>query len=222
VAQDASICGTDSANLTGVMRKTLLLPSLLVVALAGCQSTQPAPRPPAPAPVQPPPATSPAPVESLTVLATTLNVRVEPSTSGAVVTKVSKGERVTVLKREGAWSRIQTTSGDIGWVSSEHIGTPSRSAGRARSRSGCLPDREFAFDRTPTPSFSQEGAHGLVVVEAGVDADGNVRSTRVVSNSTGNPEMAARAEKELKTARFIAPVRNCVARAFIYTYKRSF
>jgi TonB family protein len=168
-----------------------------------------------------PPPTSQAPVESLTVLATTLNVRVDPSTSGAVVTKVSKGERVTVLKRDGAWSRIQTTSGDIGWVSSEHIGTP-RQAGRARSRSGCAPDREFAFDRAPTPSFSQEGAHGLVVVEAGVDTEGNVRSTRVVSNSTGDAEMAARAEKELKTARFIAPVRNCVARAFIYTYKRSF
>jgi uncharacterized protein YgiM (DUF1202 family) len=204
-----------------VMRKSALLISIFFAVLVGCQSSQPPPPPP-PFPVQTRPDTGEAPAESLTVLASTLNVRVEPSTSGAIVAKVSRGDRVTVLKREGAWSRIQTSAGDIGWVSSEHIGKASKSAGHGRSRSGCPPDREFAFDHTPTPSFSQEGAHGLVVVEAGVDTEGNIRSTRVVSNSTGDPSLAARAENELKTAKFIAPIRNCVPRAFIYTYKRSF
>ena len=205
-----------------VMRKSALLLSILIAALAGCQSSQPPPAPPPPSPVQTRPATSETPGESLTVLASTLNVRVEPTTSGAIVTKLSRGERVTVLKQEGAWSRIQTSSGDIGWVSSEHIGRSGKQASRARNRSGCPADREFSFDRAPTPSFSQEGAHGLVVIEAGVDTDGHVQSTRVVSNSTGDPAMAARAENELKTARFIVPIRNCVPRAFIYTYKRSF
>jgi uncharacterized protein YgiM (DUF1202 family) len=204
-----------------VMRKPALLISIFVAVLVGCQSSQPPPPPP-PFPVQTRPDTGEAPAESLTVLASTLNVRVEPSTSGAIVAKVSRGDRVTVLKREGAWSRIQTSAGDIGWVSSEHIGKASKPAGHGRGRSGCPPDRELAFDHTPTPSFSQEGAHGLVVVEAGVDTEGHIRSTHVVSNSTGDPSLAARAENELKTAKFIAPIRNCVPRAFIYTYKRSF
>lgn len=205
-----------------VMRKSALLVSLLIVAIAGCKSSQPPPGPPPASPVHTRPATSETPGETLTVLSTTLNVRVEPSTSGAIVAKVSRGDRLTVLKREGAWSRIQTSSGDIGWVSSALIGKAGRQAGKTRSRSGCPADREFSFDRAPTPSFSQQGAHGLVVVEAGVDTEGSVRSTRVVSNSTGDPAMAARAESELKTARFIVPIRSCVPRAFIYTYKRSF
>ena len=204
------------------MRKSHVLISILVAVLAGCQSTHPPPGPPPAPPPQNAPPTSETPAESLTVLASTLNVRLEPSTSGAIVAKVSRGDRVTVLKREGAWSRIQTASGDIGWVASEHVGRASKQVRGSRSRSGCLADREFSFDRTPTPSFSEEGAHGLVVVEAEVDAEGNVRSTRIISNSTGDPAMAARTESELKTAKFIAPIRNCVPRAFIYTYKRSF
>jgi uncharacterized protein YgiM (DUF1202 family) len=206
-----------------VMRKSALLMPLLFAVLSGCQSSKPVS---APAPAAPPPSapatTTEGAGESLTVLASTLNIRVEPSANGAIVGKLSRGERVTVLKREGQWSRIQTASGDIGWVSSEHIGRSGKQASRSRSRSGCPADREFSFDRAPTPSFSEGGAHGLVVVEAGVDTEGNVRSTRVVSNSTGDPAMAARAEHELKTAKFVVPIRNCVARAFIYTYKRSF
>jgi uncharacterized protein YgiM (DUF1202 family) len=204
------------------MSKSRRLVPILIVALAACQSSQPPPSPPVARPPSTPVTTIEGPTESLVVLSTTLNVRVEPSTSGPIVAKLSRGERVMVLKREGAWSRVQTSAGDIGWVSSELIGSSAKRGTRARTKSGCPADREFAFDHTPTPSFSQEGAHGLVVVEAGVDVDGNVRSTRVVSNSTGDPAMAARAEKELKTAKFIVPIRNCVPRAFIYTYKRSF
>ena len=59
----------------------------------------------------------------------------------------------------------------------------------------------------------------MVVIEAGVDAKGNVLSTRVVSNSTGD---AALTEQELRQAKFAPPVRNCAAKAFVYTYKRAF
>ena len=51
---------------------------------------------------------------------------------------------------------------------------------------------------------------------------GNVVSTRVVSNTTGDEALAAMAERELREAKFAPPVRNCVPKAFIYTYKRSF
>jgi len=73
------------------------------------------------------------------------------------------------------------------------------------------------------PSFSDRPtAHGVVTVDANVDTRGIVTSTRLISNTTGDPALAALAEKEIRNARFVAPVRNCVAKAFIFTYKRSF
>jgi TonB family protein len=75
---------------------------------------------------------------------------------------------------------------------------------------------------TPTPSFSEGGAHGLVTVEANVDASGRVTATRVVANTTGDEALASTAEREIRGVRFVAPIRNCVARAFIFTYKRAF
>ena len=69
----------------------------------------------------------------------------------------------------------------------------------------------------------ERGAHaGLVVVDAYVNPTGDVTSTKVVTNDTGDMKLAALAQNEIKSAKFEAPKRNCVARAFIFTYKRSF
>ncbi|HKR63872.1 MAG TPA: TonB family protein, partial [Thermoanaerobaculia bacterium] len=64
--------------------------------------------------------------------------------------------------------------------------------------------------------------HGIVVVEASVNAKGVVTGTRVVSNSTGDDALGFLAEREIKSARFSPPLRDCVARAFIFTYRRTF
>ena len=47
-------------------------------------------------------------------------------------------------------------------------------------------------------------------------------STKVLSNSTGDEALAFLAEREMKATKFIAPIRNCISRAFIFTYKRTF
>ena len=54
------------------------------------------------------------------------------------------------------------------------------------------------------------------------DTKGNVTSTKVISNTTGDDALPAIAEREIKSAKFSPPIRNCVAKAFIFTYKRSF
>jgi len=97
-----------------------------------------------------------------------------------------------------------------------------REGAAARPRHGCPPDSDYQFVRSPKPAFSENGPHGMVVVEASVDARGNVISTRVVSNSTGDESLAALTEREIRGAAFSPPIRNCVARAFVFTYKRSF
>ena len=83
-------------------------------------------------------------------------------------------------------------------------------------------ESDSALTQTPTLAFSDSSAHGIVVVDATVNTKGNVTGTKVVSNSTGDEALAFLAEKEIKAARFSPPIRNCVPRAFIFTYRRTF
>jgi TonB family protein len=92
----------------------------------------------------------------------------------------------------------------------------------AKEVRNCVPDRDFRIVDAPPLSFSDSGAHGRVTVEATVGADGKVASTKVIRNETGDPALAVAAERELRKARFEPPVRNCVAKRFIYTYVRAF
>ena len=148
------------------------------------------------------------------VTASALNVRAKASTTSAVVTQVRRGTELEVLDEQKSWLRVRLASGQEGWVSAQHV-----SSGKQQS-SAC--ESDFAFAKTPMPSFVEGGRPGLVVVEASVNARGEVISTKVISNSTGDPALAALTEKEIRSAKFIPPKRGCVARAFLYTYKRSF
>ena len=60
------------------------------------------------------------------------------------------------------------------------------------------------------------------MVEATVSAKGTVTDTRLVSNDTGDEALAFLAEREIKGAKFSPPIRNCVPRSFIFTYRRTF
>ena len=193
--------------------------------LAACSSAPPPAATPAPVP---PPAAAPAPATSsigiVTVTASALNVRRDPSNTGEVITMVKRGQKLTLLASTESWMKVRLESGENGWVSARHVtrdGAAPKKAARPR-KGGCPADSDYAFATTPVPAFSDRGAHGLVVVEADVDASGRVTATRVISNSTGDETLAFLTQREIKGAKFIAPIRNCVPRAFIFTYKRTF
>jgi uncharacterized protein YgiM (DUF1202 family) len=192
-----------------------------------------APPPPAPAPEPPPAATSEAPagevaIGTVRVTASALNVRAEPSTTAASIGQVRKGDRLTLIAAGDEWMKVRMDDGAIGWVAKQHVsrdGAPSAAAVAARPRrtpAGCQPDRNYSFASAPTPSFSENGAHGVVTVEATVDKNGVVQSTKVISNTTGDESLSIIAEREIAKARFVPPIRNCAQKAFIFTYKRSF
>jgi len=61
-----------------------------------------------------------------------------------------------------------------------------------------------------------------VTVDAAVDARGNVTSTKLINNTTGDEALGVLTEREIRDAKFSPPIRNCVPKAFIFTYKRSF
>jgi len=189
-----------------------LLAALLI--LAGCAS------PPPPAPETTPQPQTPAEektIGTVRVTATTLNVRREASGSSEVIKQVRKGEKLALLSTSDDWDRVRLASGEVGYVSVLHVireGT--------KARKGCPADAEYEFVKTPTPAFSDSGAHGIVTVDATVDTKGHVTATKVVANTTGDESLGALAEREIRGATFTPPIRNCVPKTFIFTYKRSF
>ena len=150
----------------------------------------------------------------------TLNVRGGASTSSEIIGHVRRGERLTLIADAGDWLHVKLNDGTTGWVSSELV-VREGAATRPR-RAGCPPDSNYSFVTAPKPSFSELGPHGMVVIEANVDARGIVTSTRVVSNDTHDDALSSLAEREIRNARFAPPTRNCTARAFVFTYKRAF
>jgi TonB family protein len=187
---------------------------IAIVILAACST------PPPPAPETTPQPETPgqeASIGTVRVTATTLNVRREASASSDVIAQVRKGERLALLSSSDQWDRIRLGSGEIGFVSVDHVIREG-----VRGRRGCPGDADYQFTKTPTPAFSDSSAHGVVTVEANVDARGNVTSTKLIANTTGDEALGVLAEKEIRDAKFSAPIRNCVSKAFIFTYKRSF
>jgi len=194
--------------------------------LSGC--AQPPAPVSAPATPAPPPQSASRPVEqsarTVYVTASALNVREAPSTGAEVVTQLKKDAQLTVVGSDEAWLQVRLADGRTGWVAERFVSEEKAARGQqqqqGKKRSGC--DSDYAFVQTPALSFSQEDAHGLVVVEANVNAKGVVTSTKVVTNNTGNPEAGKVAEREIRSAKFAPPMRNCVARPFIFTYRRTF
>jgi SH3-like domain-containing protein len=175
------------------------------------------------APPAPQPSVAPAILPAKTtvyVTASSVNVRRDPSMAGEVLKQAKKNEPLTQLSSMEDWTKVQLPDGTVGWVASRFV-SESQSQSAPAAKAGCNTD--FAFIKTPKPAFA-EGAtkHGLVVVDAYVSASGNVTSTKVITNETGDAALASMAENEIKSAKFEAPKRACAARAFIFTYKRSF
>ncbi|CUH75274.1 SH3 domain-containing protein [Tropicibacter naphthalenivorans] len=52
---------------------------------------------------------------------TGLNLRQSPSTNGAIITEVPRGDAVTVLSNSNGWAQIRTGAGLTGWVSASYL-----------------------------------------------------------------------------------------------------
>ena len=198
------------------MKKSFLALTLFAFA-CGTSTTVEAPPP------EPSPSVAPAILPAKTtvyVTASSVNIRRDPSMAGEVLKQAKKNEALTLLSSLEDWTKVELPDGTVGWVASRFV-SQSRSASAPPAKAGCNTD--FAFIKTPKPSFAEgESKHGLVVVDAYVNPSGDVTSTKVVTNETADPKLASMAENEIRSAKFEAPKRGCVARAFVFTYKRSF
>ncbi len=208
------------------MRPVFLL--IVVVVLFRCAA-------PPPPEVTPEPAPPPAPVVeqkqedevigAVRVTASSLNVRAEASTEASIITQVKKGQTLDVLREDESWVKVKLASGETGWVAARFVSrgnAQATAAKRPATKGGCPPDSDYAITEAPPLAFSDRGAHGLVVVEATVNAKGVVTATKLVSNGTGDEALGFLAEREIRGAKFSPPIRNCAPRPFIFTYRRTF
>lgn len=194
---------------------------LAVVILAACASPAPPPVVPVPGPVSSAPTATDTPIGNVRVTASVLNVRKEGSAASDVIAQVKKGDRLALLADDDQWMRVKLADGTTGFVSAPLVRRESMTASKARK--GCPADTDFSFSKAPMPSFSdRQSVHGLVTVDATVDVKGNVTSTKIIANTTKDETLAFLTEREIKNAKFVAPIRNCAARPFIFTYTRSF
>lgn len=196
------------------MKRALSALVLLLAFQLGCQSgeTPPPEPPPAPEAVAASP-TPPAAEVALTVTSRVLNFRQEASAKSAALGQLKKGEKVLLVEERGAWVRVKLSDSKVGWVDARYV---------RKGSQPCLPDRPSSIASEPPLRMSTEGPHGRVVVEGEVGPDGVVKKTKMVSNGSGNAELAAQAEGELKQMKFVAPVRHCRVQTFAYTYTRNF
>jgi TonB family protein len=195
-----------------------LIPIALL--LAACATPAPPPARPEPEP-QPVAAAKPETViGTVRVTASVLNVRREGSMAAEVIAQAKKNDRLSLLEDGDQWSRVRLADGTVGYVSAPLV---KREGAQARARKGCPADTDYSFAKAPMPSFSdRDSAHGIVTVDATVDVKGNVTSTKIIANSTGDETLAFLAEREIQKAKFVAPIRNCAPRPFIFTYTRTF
>jgi TonB family protein len=193
----------------------------VVLVLAACASPAP---PPAETVPEPQPVAVPkqeAAIGTVRVTTSVLNVRKDGSLSSAVIAQVKKGDRLALLADDDQWMRVRIADGTTGYVSAPLV--KREGVQQSRARKGCPADADYSFAQAPLPSFSDRAtAHGIVTVDATVDTKGNVTSTKVISNSTGDETLAFLAEREIQKAKFVAPIRNCAPRPFIFTYTRTF
>lgn len=212
------------------LKRCHLLVALLLAAGCGSSNTgSTVETVPAPVPETGAASTVPAAEQALGIVRVTaaaLNVRRDPAATAEVVAQAKKGDRMTLLAATGDWSKVRMADGTTGWVASRLVtregGAPPAAAAGKRRRGSCPPDSDFRFITPPKPNFADSQQHGLVAVDVNVDSSGRILSTKVISNSTGDEALAALAVREIRSASFAAPVRNCAPKAFIYTYKRSF
>ena len=149
------------------------------------------------------------PIEVAYVGAPESQVHAKANDNSRVETTFLNGESVSVLSRKGDWVEVRTAAGS-GWA---HAAELTNAANAKKEEDNPTP--KF---RTPPSPVVQPGAHGSIFIEANVNDQGEVTSTKVIVNETGLAALAAQNEAALKQARFYPIVKKGQRVPFVYDY----
>jgi hypothetical protein len=122
-----------------------------------------------------------------------LPVRERPDDGAPVIATYQSNESVSVLSEKGEWVEVRT--GDhAGWARAADLVS-------AESARDAEENPQPKFRVMPMP-ISAPSASGDIYIEADVNTDGDVVATRLITNTTGSPELAAQNENALRSAKF--------------------
>jgi uncharacterized protein YgiM (DUF1202 family) len=153
------------------------------------------------------------PIEVAYVGAPELQVHAKANDGSRVETTFLNGESISILSRKGDWIEVRTAAGS-GWA---HAADVTNAANATKEEANPTP--RF---RVPPSPVVQPGAHGTIFIEANVNDQGEVTSTKIVVNETGSAALAAQNEAALKAARFYPIVRKGQRVPFVYDYSVSY
>lgn len=139
-----------------------------------------------------------------------MEVRAKPAETAAVVTKFLNGESVPVLARKGDWAEVRIVGGS-GWVHMADLTTAEVAKKEQQN-----PTPRF---RVPPSPVTATSAHGTVYIEANVNTEGEITSTKIITNTTGSEDLALKNAAALQRARFYPIVQKGQRKAFIYYYR---
>ena len=139
-----------------------------------------------------------------------LPVRQQPNDSAPVIATYLNGEAISVLAQKGEWAEVRSGASS-GWARMSDLTTAQAKATQ---------------EETPTPKFrvmpmpvSAPGAHGEIYIEADVNSDGEVLSTRILENTTGNAALAEQNARALRNGKFYPIVVKGERKPFKYYHK---
>lgn len=139
-----------------------------------------------------------------------LPVREQANDTAAIITTYSNGEAVSVLSEKGEWVEVRTGS-SAGWAKKSDLTT---AAGKADAEENPQPK----FRVMPLP-VSAPSAKGEIYIEADVNTDGDVVSTRIITNTTGSAALGSQNENALKRAKFYPSVVKGERRRVLYYHR---
>jgi hypothetical protein len=139
-----------------------------------------------------------------------LKVREQANDTAPVIATYQNGEAIPVLVEKGEWVEVRT--GDrAGWARAAELATA---------------EEQVQEEENPTPKFrvmplpvSAPSARGEIYIEADVNSDGEVVSTRIITNTTGSMALAAQNDAALKTAKFFPIVQKNQRVPFKYYHR---
>jgi uncharacterized protein YgiM (DUF1202 family) len=139
-----------------------------------------------------------------------LKVHAKPDDASTVLTTFLNGESVSVLAKKGDWVEVRT-SGGSGWAHAADLTNAAAAAAEEKD-----PTPRF---RVPPSPVSAPATHGTIYIEAAVNTDGEVTSTRLISNSTSSDALAAQSDAAIKAAKFYPIVQKGEKKPFLYYYR---
>lgn len=68
------------------------------------------------------------------IIATNVNIRNDSNVSSKIITRLNRDEKVNLISRSGEWSRVETSTGEIGWVNNDFVATKDYDATKAAKK----------------------------------------------------------------------------------------